>query len=145
MDQPPELKDAVGPKRLAGKVTTILQRIEKELDQVDVRIGDSMHILDADNDGLVGPSALRSDTKSRVCQRMRDPMHILDADSDGLVGPQPPPCDIKSKGYQCIRDSLHVLDADNDGLVGLPALWSYKQPRLDQAGRARIVQGPAGL
>lgn len=51
--QPPELKDAVGPKRLAGKVTTILQRIEKELDAVDLHIGDSMHILDADNDGMV--------------------------------------------------------------------------------------------
>ncbi len=55
VNQPPELKDAVGPKRLASKVTTILQRIEKELDTVDMRIGDAMHILDADNDGLVSP------------------------------------------------------------------------------------------
>ena len=47
----------MGPKRLAGKVTTILQRIEKELDAVDLHIGDSMHILDADNDGMVRPSS----------------------------------------------------------------------------------------
>lgn len=41
-------------KRLSDKVSGILQRIEEELDVVDAKIGESMHILDLDNDGLVG-------------------------------------------------------------------------------------------
>ena len=43
----------VGAERLAGRVPSILARIEAELDSVDARIGDKMHILDADNDGVV--------------------------------------------------------------------------------------------
>ena len=45
--------EVVGQKRLADKVTTILGRIEKELDEADTNIGNSMHVLDLDNDGLV--------------------------------------------------------------------------------------------
>lgn len=40
-------------KRLADKVSGILSRIEAELDAVDEKIGERMHILDLDNDGLV--------------------------------------------------------------------------------------------
>ena len=47
----------MGQKRLADRVTGILSRIEEELDHVDTRIGESMHVLDADNDGLVLPRA----------------------------------------------------------------------------------------
>ena len=45
--------EVVGHKRLQDNVNTILQRIERELDHVDSRIGESMHMLDIDNDGLV--------------------------------------------------------------------------------------------
>ena len=53
-DRPKELEELVGQQRLADKVTGILQRIERELDTVDSRIGEAMHVLDVDNDGLVG-------------------------------------------------------------------------------------------
>lgn len=53
-DRPKELEELVGQQRLADKVTGILQRIEWELDTVDSRIGEAMHVLDVDNDGLVG-------------------------------------------------------------------------------------------
>ena len=43
----------VGQQRLATKVTSILNRIEEDLDSVDSKIGESMHVLDVDNDGLV--------------------------------------------------------------------------------------------
>ena len=43
----------MGRQRLADKVTSILHRIERDLDQVDSRIGEAMHVLDIDNDGLV--------------------------------------------------------------------------------------------
>ena len=53
VDRPEKLVEVVGQKRLADKVTTILGRIEKELDEADTNIGNSMHVLDLDNDGLV--------------------------------------------------------------------------------------------
>jgi hypothetical protein len=43
----------VGAKRLSDNVSAILERLEGELDKVDSRIGESMHVLDLDNDGLV--------------------------------------------------------------------------------------------
>lgn len=56
VERPAELEEVVGQKRLAERVTGILSRIEEELDHVDTRIGESMHVLDADNDGLVPPA-----------------------------------------------------------------------------------------
>ncbi len=53
MERPAELKEVVGQKRLADKVSGILERIEKELDSVEHSIGESMHVLDTDNDGMV--------------------------------------------------------------------------------------------
>ncbi len=45
--------EVVGQKRLADKVTNILDRIEMELDEADKNIGEAMHLVDLDNDGLV--------------------------------------------------------------------------------------------
>lgn len=53
VEKPAEVKEVIGQKRLADKVTGILERIEKELDTVDNKIGEAMHILDTDNDGMV--------------------------------------------------------------------------------------------
>lgn len=53
MERPDQLKEIVPQKRLADKVSGILSRIEAELDAVDEKIGERMHILDLDNDGLV--------------------------------------------------------------------------------------------
>lgn len=53
VERPGVLQEVVGHKRLQDNVQTILQRIERELDHVDSRIGNSMHVLDLDNDGLV--------------------------------------------------------------------------------------------
>ncbi len=55
VERPDELKEIVPQKRLADKVSGILSRIEAELDAVDEKIGERMHILDLDNDGLVSP------------------------------------------------------------------------------------------
>ena len=60
VDRPEKLVEVVGQKRLADKVTTILGRIEKELDEADTNIGNSMHVLDLDNDGLVRLSCYAS-------------------------------------------------------------------------------------
>ena len=59
--RPKELEDVVGRQRLADKVSGILHRIERDLDTVDSRIGEAMHVLDVDNDGLV---SLRSTVAS---------------------------------------------------------------------------------
>jgi hypothetical protein len=53
VERPGELQEVVGAKRLSDNVSSILERLEGELDKVDSRIGESMHVLDLDNDGLV--------------------------------------------------------------------------------------------
>ena len=53
VERPDQLREIVPQKRLADKVSGILSRIEAELDAVDEKIGERMHILDLDNDGLV--------------------------------------------------------------------------------------------
>lgn len=53
VDAPDQLQEVVGQKRLADKVSGILERIEKEIDNVEAKIGKSMHVLDLDGDGLV--------------------------------------------------------------------------------------------
>ena len=58
VERPGELPEVVGHERLASNVSTILARLEGELDDVDSKIGESMHVLDLDNDGLVGFSFL---------------------------------------------------------------------------------------
>ncbi len=39
-------------------MTGILERIEKELDSVESKIGEAMHVLDTDNDGMVRACAV---------------------------------------------------------------------------------------
>ena len=53
VDRPEKLVEVVGQQRLADKVTNILDRIEMELDEADNNIGQAMHLVDLDNDGLV--------------------------------------------------------------------------------------------
>lgn len=53
VEKPAEVQEIIGQKRLRDKVSGILERIEKELDSVESKIGDSMHVLDTDNDGMV--------------------------------------------------------------------------------------------
>lgn len=64
-EQPKELVQVVGQQRLATKVTSILNRIEEDLDSVDSKIGESMHVLDVDNDGLVRLLRVATDTWSQ--------------------------------------------------------------------------------
>ena len=56
VERPAEIQEVIGQKRLADKVSGILERIEKELDSVEHSIGESMHVLDTDNDGMVSVS-----------------------------------------------------------------------------------------
>lgn len=58
VEKPAEVQEIIGQKRLRDKVSGILERIEKELDSVESKIGEAMHVLDTDNDGMVRPSLL---------------------------------------------------------------------------------------
>ena len=49
----------LGAARLSGRVPAILARIERELDAVDARIGERMHVLDQDNDGVISEEELK--------------------------------------------------------------------------------------
>ena len=41
------------PKRLNDRVSRMLKDIEKELDNVELSIGNRMHVLDTDRDGII--------------------------------------------------------------------------------------------
>ena len=41
------------PKRLNDRVSRMLKDIEKELDNVELSIGNRMHVLDTDHDGII--------------------------------------------------------------------------------------------
>jgi hypothetical protein len=43
----------VGAKRLEDRVAGILQRVERELDDAETKIGDKLRVLDLDCDGVV--------------------------------------------------------------------------------------------
>ena len=47
------MEEVLGQRRLEDKVTSILKRVEKELDFVDEKIGSKFRLLDIDNDGVV--------------------------------------------------------------------------------------------
>lgn len=47
------LEGMVGESRLADKVASILGRVEAELDAADAHIGNRLHVLDLDQDGVV--------------------------------------------------------------------------------------------
>lgn len=56
--RPEELSDVLAhelfaPRRLEERVNGILLRLEKELDQAEAAIGERLHVLDMDNDGLI--------------------------------------------------------------------------------------------
>jgi hypothetical protein len=57
VERPEALQEVLPQKQLADHVTDILHRIEQELDDADAKIGESMHMLDLDNDGLVRGAA----------------------------------------------------------------------------------------
>ncbi|CAD7704609.1 unnamed protein product [Ostreobium quekettii] len=56
----PELPGDYISKKLEGKVSSILHRIEKELDYVDHQIGEKLHLLDTDDDGLISREELEA-------------------------------------------------------------------------------------
>lgn len=54
----PELPGDYVSKRLSGRVSNILHRIEKELDEVDKQIGENLHLIDKDGDGMISRDEL---------------------------------------------------------------------------------------
>lgn len=54
------LEQALGQKRLEERVTGILKRVEKELDDADQKIGSKLRVLDMDNDGVISMEELHT-------------------------------------------------------------------------------------
>lgn len=57
------LEQALGQQRLEERVTGILKRVEKELDDADNKIGDKLRVLDMDNDGIISMDELHTAMK----------------------------------------------------------------------------------
>jgi len=54
------LEQALGQQRLENRVTGILKRVEKELDDADLKIGTKLRVLDMDNDGVISMEELHT-------------------------------------------------------------------------------------
>ncbi|KAL6777570.1 MDM38 [Auxenochlorella protothecoides x Auxenochlorella symbiontica] len=54
------LEGMVGESRLADKVASILGRVEAELDAADAHIGNRLHVLDLDQDGVISVEELQT-------------------------------------------------------------------------------------
>lgn len=52
---------------VSSSVTDMLIRIEGELDRADSQIGEKMHVLDQDNDGVLRCTACRTGTALHAC------------------------------------------------------------------------------
>ena len=53
------------PQALEERVGGILMRIERELDDAEKTIGERLHVIDLDNDGLISPEELEEVIRGR--------------------------------------------------------------------------------
>ena len=56
---PSESKDAQVTQQVADYVSNILIRIEEDIDNADTKIGEKLHLLDKDNDGMITRAELQ--------------------------------------------------------------------------------------
>ena len=77
VEKPAEVQEIIGQKRLRDKVSGILERIEKELDSVESKIGESMHVLDTDNDGMVSTQAVQPAIRAGFLMDVWMPLCVL--------------------------------------------------------------------
>ena len=78
------LEQALGQQRLEERVTGILKRVERELDDADNKIGSTLRVLDMDNDGIISLEELHTAMKF-LRQQMgeEDLRSMLEALSEG--------------------------------------------------------------
>lgn len=77
VNKPEKLVEVIGQQRLADKVSSILDRIEMELDEADSNIGQSMHMLDLDGDGLITKDELQTAMTFLKDQLGEDELRLL--------------------------------------------------------------------
>jgi LETM1 and EF-hand domain-containing protein 1, mitochondrial len=53
------IEEALGQRRLEDRIGSILKRVERDLDDVEKKIGDKFKLLDADNDGIISQEELQ--------------------------------------------------------------------------------------
>jgi LETM1 and EF-hand domain-containing protein 1 len=84
------LEQALGQKRLEERVSGILKRVEKELDDADQKIGSKLRVLDMDNDGVISMEELHT-AMTFLRQQMgeeelRAMLEALNAESGAVTG-----------------------------------------------------------
>ena len=53
------IEEALGQTRLEDRIGSILKRVERDLDDVEKKIGDKFKLLDTDNDGIISQEELQ--------------------------------------------------------------------------------------
>lgn len=113
---------AVAPAdQLSERVSKMLHKIEKELDEVDASIGSKMHVLDTDDDGVISEAELLeavSFLKEQLggCQVHR--VRCLDRDGSGMTTSRQLVCAVHTglnavrwlspqHAHRCVLNSLY--------------------------------------
>lgn len=78
------IEEALGKRRLEDRVTSILKRVERDLDLAESRIGDNLKLLDLDGDGIISPEELKL-ALSFLKERLGDDelQNFIDSISEG--------------------------------------------------------------
>ncbi|GAB4818097.1 hypothetical protein N2152v2_005143 [Parachlorella kessleri] len=117
VSRPDKLEEVVAGRRLADRVSGILQRIEKELDDADSKIGDSMRVLDLDNDGIITTDELQT-----AMSFLREQL-----------------------GEEELRHMLETLRAEGEGASGEAAGSGYGQTRHPEGINVNKLMQLAGV
>jgi LETM1 and EF-hand domain-containing protein 1 len=88
---------AIDPKapttRVSKLMEKLIERIEHDMEEMEAKVGDSLHLLDTDNDGEISVDELESAVRALLRTRVTDEevqqlVTELDADCDGKVSVQ---------------------------------------------------------
>jgi len=100
-DEPPAAPEAEPDKKVAAlekKLASMTEKIEQEIAKVDVKLGDKLHHIDKDNDGVVDADELREAIRAIAVRQGKF------ADDDKAM-------------EKFIVVALSEIDLDNDGVI----------------------------
>jgi len=113
-------------ERVKSKLDAMLEKLEADVAKVDEAIGDKMHVLDLDDDGLMSAGELEQVLQTMMKVKMTpeeahvkvaDLMEQIDADMDGLVTVEELRSWVrKERARKSVKVHEDILVEDEDGV-----------------------------
>uniref|UniRef100_A0A7S2CRV2 EF-hand domain-containing protein n=1 Tax=Florenciella parvula TaxID=236787 RepID=A0A7S2CRV2_9STRA len=113
-------------ERVKSKLDAMLEKLEADVAKVDEAIGDKMHVLDLDDDGLMSARELEQVLQTMMKVKMTpeeahvkvaDLMEQIDADMDGLVTVEELRSWVrKERARKSVKVHEDILVEDEDGV-----------------------------